>query len=207
MSPVNSRAKGSRFELILRNEFRRLFGWMNARRSQQYMGATGEAADITIPEAPWLSVECKAVSKESVRKWMSQTTRDAEAANKLGILCHKSTPRGLAGHVATGRPAGTGTEIEQYENGGKRERIRERYDLLPARAIKLVAIAMGEGAIKYGDENWKGLPESNLVNHALRHIMEYLGGDRDEPHLSHAAANLLMLANTEEFNEDSRRSR
>ena len=91
--PVNSRKKGSRFELILRNEFRRLFGWTNARRSQQYMGATGDAADITIPEAPWLSVECKAVSRESVRKWMEQCIRDAEAANKLGILCHK-VPRG-----------------------------------------------------------------------------------------------------------------
>ena len=64
--PVNSRAKGSRFELILRNEFRRLFGWTKARRSQQFCGATGDAADITIPEAPWLSVECKAVSRESV---------------------------------------------------------------------------------------------------------------------------------------------
>jgi hypothetical protein len=57
------------------------------------MGATGDAADITVPEAPWLSVECKAVSRESVRKWMEQCIRDAEAANKLGILCHK-VPRG-----------------------------------------------------------------------------------------------------------------
>jgi hypothetical protein len=57
------------------------------------MGATGDAADITVPEAPWLSVECKAVSRESVRKWMEQCIRDAEAAGKLGILCHK-VPRG-----------------------------------------------------------------------------------------------------------------
>ena len=128
-------------------------------------------------------------------------------SEQAGYTLPQGAETRLAGHVETGRPAGTGTEIDKYENGGKRERIRERYDLLPARAIKLVAIAMGEGAIKYGDENWKGLPESNLVNHALRHIMEYMSGDRDEPHLSHAAANLLMLANTEEFNEDSRRSR
>jgi hypothetical protein len=80
-------------ERYLRDELRRLFGWTKARRSQQYMGATGDAADITVPEAPWLSVECKAVSRESVRKWMEQCIRDAEAANKLGILCHK-VPRG-----------------------------------------------------------------------------------------------------------------
>ena len=44
-----------------------------------------------------------------------------------------------------------------------------------------------------------------IANHALRHIMEWLGGDRDEPHLSHAAANLLMLANMEEDTDDERR--
>lgn len=126
-------------------------------------------------------------------------------SEQAGYTLPQSTERGLAGHVETGRPAGTGTEIDQYENGGKRERIRERYDLLPPRAIKLVAIAMAEGAAKYGDHNWKGLPETNIVNHALRHIMEWLGGDRDEPHLSHAAANLLMLANMEEDTDDERR--
>ena len=143
-----------------------------------------------------------------IREKMDESDNErCRGSQQAGHSVSQSTTRGLAGHVATERPAGTGTEIEQYENGGKRERIRERYDLLPARAIKLVAIAMGEGAIKYGDRNWEGLPESNLVNHALRHIMEYLGGDRSEPHISHAAANLLMLANTEEVNEDSRRSR
>ena len=126
-------------------------------------------------------------------------------SEQAGYTLPQGTERGLAGHVETGRPAGTGTELDEYENGGKRERIRERYDLLPPRAIKLVAIAMAEGAAKYGDHNWKGLPETNIVNHALRHIMEWLGGDRDEPHLSHAAANLLMLANVEEDTDDERR--
>ena len=126
-------------------------------------------------------------------------------SEQVGVTLSQSSERGLAGHVETGRPARTSPEIEQYADGGKRERIRERYDLLPARAIKLVAIAMGEGAIKYGDHNWKGLPETNIVNHALRHIMEYLSGDRSEPHLSHAAANLLMLADTEEDTDDERR--
>lgn len=126
-------------------------------------------------------------------------------SEQAGYTLSQSSEGGLACNAEVGRPARTSPEIEQYENGGKRERIRERYDLLPARAIKLVAIAMGEGAIKYGDHNWKGLPETNLVNHALRHIMEYLSGDRSEPHLSHAAANLLMLADTEEDTDDERR--
>lgn len=116
----------------------------------------------------------------------------------------QSPQRELAGHVETGRFARTGSKIEQYDNGGKREKLRERYDLLPSRALKLVAIAMGEGAEKYGDNNWKLLPETVIANHALRHIIEWLGGDREEPHLSHAAANLLMLADTEETTDDDR---
>ena len=100
------------------------------------------------------------MSRESVRKWMEQCIRDAEAANKLGILCHK-VPRGdwLVTLRLDDLPE-LAQKLNEYENGGKRERIRERYDLLPPRAIKLVAIAMAEGAAKYGDHNWKLLPEN-----------------------------------------------
>ena len=125
-------------------------------------------------------------------------------SGQAGYTLPQGTQRELAGHVETGRLAGSGTEIEQFDNGGKREKLRERYDLLPARALKLVAIAMGEGAVKYGDNNWKLLPETVIANHALRHIIEWIGGDREEPHLSHAAANLLMLADTEESTDDDR---
>ena len=86
---VNSRAKGARFERILRDELRRLFKWKDCRRSQQFCGATGEAADLTIPECPQISVECKAVSRGSVRTWMAQAIRDAGLASKIPVLAHK----------------------------------------------------------------------------------------------------------------------
>ena len=89
MSVKSSRAKGARFERILRDELRRLFRWNECRRSQQFCGATGEAADLTIPECPEISVECKAVSRESVRTWMAQAIRDAQLANKIPVLAHK----------------------------------------------------------------------------------------------------------------------
>ena len=86
---LNSRAKGARMERFLRDELRRLFRWNECRRSQQFCGATGEAADLTIPECPEISVECKAVSRESVRAWMAQAIRDAELASKIPVLAHK----------------------------------------------------------------------------------------------------------------------
>ena len=62
---------------------------------------------------------------------------------------------------------------------------------------------MAEGAKRYGDHNWHGLPISNCTNHALKHIYQWIGGDRSEDHLGHAAANLLMAAELEKEMEDT----
>ena len=90
---------------------------------------------------------------------------------------------------------------EVYEGGGQRDRVEERFDLIPPTALLAVAKAMGEGGKKYGDWNWQGLPMENLLNHAMRHIVLYMEGDRDEDHLGHAAAGLLMAKDAEVRNE------
>lgn len=92
------------------------------------------------------------------------------------------------------------SRIETYAGGGKREKLGERWDLIPG--LQAVAQAMHEGAEKYGEHNWRGLPASNIANHALRHLHLWVSGDRSEPHLSHAAANLLMLVEMEEAKDD-----
>ena len=92
---------------------------------------------------------------------------------------------------------GDGGSIEEYEGGGKRGVVAERYDLVPPIGIQQVAVAMAEGAARYGDLNWHGLPISNCTNHALKHIYQWIDGNRDEDHLGHAAANLLMAAELE----------
>ncbi len=35
------------------------------------------------------------------------------------------------------------------------------------------------------------MPASDMLNHAVNHIFEFLGGDRKEDHLAHAAWNIL----------------
>lgn len=66
-----------------------------------------------------------------------------------------------------------------------------RYDLISPTVIRALAETYGEGAIKYGDNNWKkGFPEGNLLNHALAHIVAYMEGDTSEPHLEHALWNI-----------------
>ena len=90
---------------------------------------------------------------------------------------------------------------EVYEGGGQRDRIEERFDLIPPTAMMAVAKAMAQGARRYGDYNWQGLPMENILNHAMRHIVLYMEGDRDEDHLGHAAANLMMAKDAQVRNE------
>ena len=82
----------------------------------------------------------------------------------------------------------------EYNTGAVRSADAEsvRYDLISPIGLRAVAEACAEGAEKYDDYNWeRGMPASDLLNHALRHIYEFLAGDRDENHLGHAAWNLL----------------
>mgnify|MGYP001554767016 FL=1 len=86
-----------------------------------------------------------------------------------------------------------GANVE-YETGAIRSSDAEqyRYDLISPVGLKAVARACAEGADKYSDYNWeRGMPVSDLLNHAIRHIYEYLSGDRQEDHLGHAAWNVL----------------
>ena len=75
-----------------------------------------------------------------------------------------------------------------------------RYDLVSPIGIREVARTCAEGAEKYDDFNWeKGMPVHDLLNHALAHIYQFLGGDRSEPHLPHAAWNLLAAIHSAEL--------
>lgn len=60
-----------------------------------------------------------------------------------------------------------------------------------------------EGNITHGVGNWqKGLPASNLVTHALTHILKLINGDVSENHLGHALWNLEKLAHFIETRPD-----
>jgi hypothetical protein len=63
---------------------------------------------------------------------------------------------------------------------------------MPLLGLIGVARTSSEGAAKYGRLNYmKGFSAHDILNHALRHQVMFLLGDRTEPHLEHAAWNLL----------------
>lgn len=84
---VNSKQKGARFERLLASKFRE-YGY-DARRTAQYCGNTGDAADVVGLNG--LHIEAKHQERMQLYEWMAQAKRDAEAGggNKLPAVFHK----------------------------------------------------------------------------------------------------------------------
>jgi hypothetical protein len=92
----------------------------------------------------------------------------------------------------------TGAVRDKNVAGSKDAPYPSRFDLVSPIALQRVAQTYGEGAAKYDDHNWrKGMPFSSTLNHALAHIIAYMGGDKSEDHLAHAAWNLFALMHFE----------
>lgn len=73
-----------------------------------------------------------------------------------------------------------------------------RYDLISPIGLEAVARTCAEGAARYSPHNWeRGMDVPDLLNHALRHIYQFLAGDRSEPHLPHAAWGLLAAIHSD----------
>lgn len=90
---------------------------------------------------------------------------------------------------------------QSFDTGAVRDIAigKGRYDLLPTRAIKRLALHYEKGAAKYGDENWlKGIPLRRTMDSAIRHAFAALEGQTDEDHLIAAAWNLLAIVEYQE---------
>ena len=82
----------------------------------------------------------------------------------------------------------------EYDTGAVRSADCDqvRYDLITPIGLRALAKTYAEGAEKFGACNWEnGMPVTDLLNHAIAHIYNFLSGDRAEDHLGHAAWNVL----------------
>ena len=75
---INSKQKGARFERTLAAKFRE-YGY-EARRTAQYCGKTGDAADVQ--GLPFIHVEAKHVERLNIYEAMEQAKRDTKASGK-----------------------------------------------------------------------------------------------------------------------------
>ena len=91
-----------------------------------------------------------------------------------------------------------------YSSGASRNDIGKiRLDLIPPEALLELGEVFGEGAVRHGDENWKkGMPNSVVLNHMMRHLLLYMKGDRDEPHMGKVMFGCCVLIWNERNNID-----
>lgn len=91
----------------------------------------------------------------------------------------------------------TGATRDDHVAGQKGKPLR--YDLIPAIPLRRIAEIYAEGATKYGPRAWeRGIPNDNLLNHSLAHLVAYMNGDRTEDHLPKVAWGLFALMHFEE---------
>jgi hypothetical protein len=77
------------------------------------------------------------------------------------------------------------TTTTTNEWGGVQHHTPARFDLLPPEAIAQMSLVLGQGAEKYGGENWRLISEQDHINHALQHLFSWLAtGDLED--LTHA---------------------
>lgn len=96
------------------------------------------------------------------------------------------------------------SEKKTFTSGATRSgNLDERYDLISPEANRRRALTYGHGARVHGDRNWEnGMPVSECLNRAIRHINLYLAGDTSEDHLAHASVNLDFAMHFEEHNHE-----
>lgn len=92
-------------------------------------------------------------------------------------------------------------EREEFGTGAVRDSQGDkgRYDLVLSLTHMIYRLArhFENGAVKYGDDNWKkGIPLRRYLDSAFRHLTKYAAGETDEDHLSAAIWNLMCHGET-----------
>lgn len=95
-------------------------------------------------------------------------------------------------------------DMVNFETGAVRDTGgKGRMDLLPMCALLRISKHMENTLTHYPERNWeKGMPMHCMIDSALRHLVKYVDGQKDEDHLCAAATNLLMAMWTEEKRPD-----
>jgi len=90
--------------------------------------------------------------------------------------------------------------VTSVDVGRKDDSGKLRFDLLPFAQVSEVVAVLTAGAKRYGDDNWRQVPEAKrrYLAALLRHVFAYAQGERLDPddglsHLAHAVCCALFL--------------
>lgn len=92
------------------------------------------------------------------------------------------------------------SSVSDFQVGGDTEHLKSAVltfidlafnDSVPDAMLGL-AVHFEDGAVKYGDNNWRrGIPANVYIDSGVRHYLKWLRGDDDEPHDRAALWNLI----------------
>ena len=89
-----------------------------------------------------------------------------------------------------------------FSTGAQRDRAsgKGRMDLISPFAIQRLCGVYERGAEKYEDRNYeRGMPLSQFIDSAMRHILQLLEGKTDEDHAGQALWNIASFIHIEEL--------
>ena len=93
--------------------------------------------------------------------------------------------------------------MREFETGAVRDSVEGKppMRLIPWDLIRnRLAYHYGDGAEKYGEENWrKGQPKDATFDSLLRHLVAYRNGETDEDHLSAIIWNAFSMMHVDEY--------
>lgn len=98
-------------------------------------------------------------------------------------------------------------ERRVFFTGSRRDKRdgKGRFDLISPIGLRRLAGLYERGAVKYGDRNWeKGQPLGSYLDSAMRHLVSFLAGDRDEDHMVAVAWNAFGFIHTEQLIRDGK---
>ena len=84
---TNSKDKGKRGELEVAHILQE-HGYV-ARRTQQYCGSTGDAADVV--GLPDFHLEVKRAERMELYKWYAQAVNDSEKSGDIPVVVHRAS--------------------------------------------------------------------------------------------------------------------
>lgn len=88
------------------------------------------------------------------------------------------------------------TPTHTNEKGGMQSAIPYAFHLLDANALLDIAKVFAEGAEKYARDNWRKITCEEHINHIMTHLWAALSGDKQDDHLEHAGARVIMALAT-----------
>jgi len=195
LNPCDEDLTGESREVCMRRDYKMIDCCDEVRCLAGWTLSEGALSEIWYALQMGVPVFCYAtgdsIDKESVLYWLAFLP-DMEKKHTSGELAQE-TRDALGDGEFIIEDSG---HRREFDGGAVRDRAegKAQFYLIPPHALERVAQVFTKGAKKYDPWNWhKGMPYTEFLNSAERHMIAYKKGEVTEDHLGAACFNLLAI--------------